>query len=169
MVPKVGRWRWRGAARGALCLLVLAGPVFPQDTKYPPLGEGVPGPDFCGEAGFLPLGGQIPGPATEGDWGAWLADLKHWRAERLIRAGYDPGEYERPELAWTQSSIVQYVVMAHDRFLYDPQTREYTVGRPMAISRSGSGSRIRCSSGLSGTSASTIAINTTSCAICPGA
>ena len=130
MVPEAGRRRrWRGAALGAVWLFVLAGPASPQDTRYPPLGEGVPGPDFCGEAGFLPLGGQIPGPATEGDFDAWLADLKHWRAERRIRAGYDPGEYERPELAWTQSSFVQYVVMAHDRLLYDPLTREYTVGR----------------------------------------
>ena len=83
---------------------------------------------MCGEAGFLPLGGQIPGPAR-GEEAAWLADMRHWRAERLIRAGYDDSEYERPELAWTQSSFVQSFVMIHDRQLYDVESRAYTVDR----------------------------------------
>lgn len=99
-----------------------------QDTLYPPVGEGVPGPELCGEAGFLPLGGQIPGP-ERGDEAIWLADQRHWRSERLIRAGYDGSEYERPELEWTQSSFVQGFVMVHDRSFYDPGSRSYTVDR----------------------------------------
>ena len=112
----------------ALALLLVAFSAAAQDTSYPPVGEGVPGPELCGEAGFLPLGGQIPGPA-KGEEAAWLADMRHWRSERLIRAGYDGAEYERPELAWTQSSFVQSFVMIHDRFLYDPVDRTYTVDR----------------------------------------
>lgn len=109
--------------------LALSGGLAAQDTRYPPLGEGVPGPDFCGEAGFLPLGGQIPGPGGPEHAAAWLADLRHWRTERLIRAGYDDREYVRPELAWTQRAIVEHVLMVHDRAFYDPVARAYTVDR----------------------------------------
>ena len=86
----------------ALALLLLPNFAVAQDTLYPPVGEGVPGPELCGEAGFLPLGGQIPGP-KRGDEAIWLADQRHWRSERLIRAGYDGSEYERPELLMAPS------------------------------------------------------------------
>jgi iron(II)-dependent oxidoreductase len=101
--------------------------VWAQDTKYPPQGE------------------QIPGPAVEGDshccWRAdqdhptaeafreWLADITHWRRERLIRIGYDGSEYGRPELRWTQSSFIQPQMMIHDRYFYDPLAGRYTVDR----------------------------------------
>ncbi len=112
-----------------LLLFALMAVVSAQDTRYPPLGEGVPGPEFCGEAGFLPLGGQLPGPARPEDTPDWLADLRHWRSERLIRAGFDPSEYERPELAWTRSSFVQHLTMIADRYLYDNGEGRYTVDR----------------------------------------
>jgi formylglycine-generating enzyme required for sulfatase activity len=99
-----------------------------QDTSYPPLGEGVPGPELCGEAGFLPLGGQIPGPEP-GAAEKWLADLRHFRSERLIRAGYEGGDYDRAELAWTQSAFVEHLLMIHDRSFYDPSARRYEVDR----------------------------------------
>jgi formylglycine-generating enzyme required for sulfatase activity len=110
-------------------LLLAAGSASPQDTRYPPLGEGVPGPDFCGEAGFLPLGGQIPGPRSPSERAEWLADIRHWRDERLIRAGYNPSEYERTDLAWTRRSFVQHLTMIADRYFYDPVAGRYTVGR----------------------------------------
>jgi formylglycine-generating enzyme required for sulfatase activity len=114
---------------GLACIAVaLAAAAAAQDTKHPPLGEGVPGPELCGEAGFLPLGGQIPGPGA-GDAAAWIADLSHWRRERLIRAGYDDAEYSRPELAWTRGAFVEHVLMIHDRSFYDPVARRYTVDR----------------------------------------
>jgi formylglycine-generating enzyme required for sulfatase activity len=99
-----------------------------QDTLYPPIGEGVPGPELCGEAGYLPLGGQIPGP-ERGDEDLWLEGQRRWRAERLIRAGYDGSGYEHPGLRWTRSSFVQAFVMIHDRLLYDPESGAYTVDR----------------------------------------
>ncbi|MFN8058852.1 MAG: formylglycine-generating enzyme family protein [Vicinamibacterales bacterium] len=100
-----------------------------QDTKFPPLGEGVPGPEFCGEAGYLPLGGQLPGPNDARETDAWLADLRHWRAERLIRAGYTADAYERADLTWTQTTFVEHFVMVHDRALYDTANARYTVER----------------------------------------
>jgi formylglycine-generating enzyme required for sulfatase activity len=119
--------RLAGLAAFGLALGAVA--VRAQDTRYPPLGEGVPGPEFCGEAGFLPLGGQIPGPASAAERAAWLADIRHWRTERRIRAGYDSREYERPELRWTQRNIVEHLAMIHDRYLYDPVAGQYTVPR----------------------------------------
>src|SRR5438067_1267743 len=38
---------------------------------------------------------------------AWLNDVKHWRAERRIRIGYDGRRYEIPTLQWTQRSFIQ--------------------------------------------------------------
>ncbi len=100
-----------------------------QDTRYPPLGEGVPGPELCGEAGFLPLGGQIPGPEDASALAPWLSDLRHWRNERRIRAGYDDTDYSRPELSWTESAFVEHLLMIHDRSFYDPEARRYQIDR----------------------------------------
>ena len=55
--------------------------------------------------------------------------MKRWRIEQLKRIGYDPAEYERPELKWTQSSYMQPQMMIEDRYFYDPGTRKYTVDR----------------------------------------
>jgi hypothetical protein len=38
---------------------------------------------------------------TAEDHEAWLADLHHWRNERLIRIGYDGSRYDLPALKWT--------------------------------------------------------------------
>ena len=54
------------------------------------------------DARYAPQGDQIPGPPTPAEFSTWLNDIRHWRAERLIRAGYSSKEYERPELAWSQ-------------------------------------------------------------------
>ena len=60
---------------------------------------------------------------------AWLADIRHWRREELLRMGYDGAEYSRPELRWTQSSFVQPQMMIEDRYFYDPTVGRYTVDR----------------------------------------
>ena len=54
------------------------------------------------DARYAPQGDQIPGPPTPAEFSTWLNDIRHWRAERLIRAGYSSKEYERPELAWSR-------------------------------------------------------------------
>ena len=96
---------------GLILVFWLATPSSAQDTRYPPDGE------------------ILPGPAVPADFSAWLAQLKRWRHEKLIRMGYDGAEYARPELQWSQRNFIQPQVMVEDRFLYDPATRRYTVDR----------------------------------------
>jgi len=94
-----------------LTLTLLIFPLFAQDTVYRPDGETLPGP---------------PSPAA---FREWLADIVHWRNERLIRMGYDGAQYQRPELKWSQSNFVQPQMMVEDRYFYDPVQRRYTVDR----------------------------------------
>lgn len=82
-----------------------------QDTQYPA------------------QNGMIPGPPTQAAFQSWLGDLKHWRLETLIRLGYNGSQYDRPELKWTQRSFIQPQMMIHDRYFFDPTSREYTVNR----------------------------------------
>ncbi|MCC7496302.1 MAG: SUMF1/EgtB/PvdO family nonheme iron enzyme [Bryobacterales bacterium] len=72
---------------------------------------------------------QIEGPDSADDGARWLADLRHWRMERLIRIGFDDAQYRRPELAWTGRAFVQPQMMAEERYFYDPVARRYTVDR----------------------------------------
>src|ERR1700681_2325001 len=78
---------------------------------------------------YTPQGDQIPGPVKSSDFGAWLADIKQWRAERLTRIGYNGSEYDRPELKWTQRSFIQPQMMIEDRYFYDTIGGRYTVDR----------------------------------------
>ncbi|MGC4048822.1 MAG: SUMF1/EgtB/PvdO family nonheme iron enzyme [Paludibaculum sp.] len=98
-------------AAGLLGLLMTMPLLEAQDTRYPPDGE------------------ILPGPARPADFVDWLAQLKKWRHEKLIRMGYDGSEYARPELRWSQRNFIQPQVMVEDRFLYDPASRRYTVDR----------------------------------------
>ncbi len=89
-------------------------------------------------------GEQIPAPPCEAvpDWDSmraatctrtdieeWLSDIKHWRAEHLLRMGYDGRQYDRKELQWSQSSYVQPQMMIHERYFYDAAKGQYTVER----------------------------------------
>jgi iron(II)-dependent oxidoreductase len=78
---------------------------------------------------YQPDGEIIPGPEKPADSAEWLAQLKRWRYEKLIRMGYNGAEYDRPELKWSQRNFVQPQSMVEDRYLYDPVTRKYTVNR----------------------------------------
>ena len=69
----------------------------------------------------------LPGP-TPSEHG-WHAAMQLWRTERRFRLGFTPTEYERADLAWTQSSFVQTQMMVEDRYFYDPTTQRYTVDR----------------------------------------
>lgn len=92
-------------------LVVLSLGLMAQDTRYPSLNQEIPGP---------------PDPAS---FASWLADIRHWRTERLIRIGYDGSQYDRPEFKWAQSSFIQPQMMVEDRYFYDPVARKYTVDR----------------------------------------
>ncbi len=69
----------------------------------------------------------FPGPS--GDFDAWMAGLKAWRADRLTRLRYDGSQYDRPDLAWTQHIFSQVQLLIWDRSFYDPGSQQYTVER----------------------------------------
>jgi iron(II)-dependent oxidoreductase len=100
-----------------------------QDTKFPPQDEQIPGPEYKGvdpdQCCFT--AGQLRPPNA--GFAAWLADIQHWRREKLIRMGYDGLQYTRPQLKWTQSSFIQPQMMIEDRYFYDPARGQYTVDR----------------------------------------
>jgi formylglycine-generating enzyme required for sulfatase activity len=87
----------------------------------------------------LPTPGKMPGwpMANIGQWRVdvnaavptWLAEMKVWRAEHLVRMGYDGAEYRRKELAWSQRNFVHTQMMVEDRYFYDPVAGRYTVDR----------------------------------------
>jgi gamma-glutamyl hercynylcysteine S-oxide synthase len=97
--------------RTSLIIFLLGITLTAQDTRYQPQNEEIPGP---------------PDPAS---FAAWLADIQHWRRERLIRIGYNASQYSRPELKWAQTSFIQPQMMIEDRYFYDPVAGKYTVDR----------------------------------------
>src|SRR6266700_2830420 len=109
-------------------ILLAAGTMTAQDTKYPPQGEQIPGPDYYDESEHCCYSAGQP-RSREEIAREWLADVEHWRLEHLIRMGYDGVEYARPELRWTQSSFIQPQMMIEDRFFFDPVEGRYTVDR----------------------------------------
>jgi iron(II)-dependent oxidoreductase len=77
-------------------------------------------------------GSLIDGPTDPSEFNKWIADMKAWRHEEIVRIGYDGAEYSRPELKWTQSSFMQPQMMIEDRYFYDPIAGHYTVDRYLA-------------------------------------
>ncbi|MEO8937225.1 MAG: SUMF1/EgtB/PvdO family nonheme iron enzyme [Burkholderiaceae bacterium] len=89
---------------------------------------------------YLPAPGKPPGwPFAEiGEWtivvdeqvaADWIASLRAWREEHLVRIGYDDAAYRRPELAWSQRNFVHVQTMVEDRYLFDVDRGVYTVDR----------------------------------------
>jgi gamma-glutamyl hercynylcysteine S-oxide synthase len=97
-----------------------------QDTQYPPREQQIP-PPFCMNLHNAWEGFPSTCPPLTHEH--WLADLQHWRTERLIRIAFDPTRYDMPALRWTQSSYIQPQMMVHDRYFYDPAAGRYTVDR----------------------------------------
>ena len=110
----------------ALSLPLLALSAVAQDATNPPHGEQIPAPACQSVPDWDTARAST---CTKADIADWLKEIKHWRAEHLLRMGYDGTEYARPELLWTQSSFVQPQMMTHDRYFYDPVQRQYTVDR----------------------------------------
>lgn len=104
----------------------LTSSVFSQDTHYPPAGQQIPAPSCLT---MHPAWEGVSQACSADAHEAWLNDVKHWRAERRIRIGYDGSRYARPELEWTQSSFIQPQTMVQDRYFYDPAAGKYTVDR----------------------------------------
>jgi formylglycine-generating enzyme required for sulfatase activity len=110
-----------------LTLLLIASIAAAQDTAYPPVWEQIPGPD-CAP---IPQWNSTAKPKTcsRAEISAWIADIRHWRSEHLVRMGYEGSQYDRPELKWTQSAFIQPQMMVHDLYFYDQADRRYTVDR----------------------------------------
>jgi iron(II)-dependent oxidoreductase len=117
---------WRMRILVFLFLLALCRVVSGQDTNFEPDHQQIPVP-ACLQMKAAWEGGSKPCKPTDHD--AWFADIRHWRSERHIRIGYDGSRYDSPQLRWTQSSFIQPQMMVHDRYFYDPTTRQYTVDR----------------------------------------
>jgi len=87
----------------------------------------------------LPTPGKAPGwpMANIGQWRidvnaavpVWREEMKAWRAEHLVRMGYDDAEYRRKELLWSQRNFVHVQMMVEDRYFFDPVADKYTVDR----------------------------------------
>jgi gamma-glutamyl hercynylcysteine S-oxide synthase len=71
----------------------------------------------------------LAGPADPAESASWLAGIQAWRADRRSRIRYNDADYSRPELAWSQRIFSQVQLIMWDRSIYDPEKREYTVGR----------------------------------------
>jgi gamma-glutamyl hercynylcysteine S-oxide synthase len=100
-----------------------------QDSLHPPHSEQIDAPACQAVPDWDSVRAAT---CTKAEIAEWLADIKHWRAEHLLRIGYDGSQYARPELSWAQESFVQPQMMIHDRFFYDPSDRQYTVDRYLA-------------------------------------
>jgi len=107
-------------------LLCFASTALAQDTDFEPEGQQIPVPECLRAIAPWEAGSKL---CTPEDHDAWLADVRHWRSERLIRIGYDGSRYDMPALKWTQSSFFQPQMMVEDRYFYDPVARRYTVDR----------------------------------------
>jgi iron(II)-dependent oxidoreductase len=122
------------SARLTILVLFCAVRLLGQDTAYVSGGakgwdaewQQIPGPKCLDMHGAWEGGSSACSPRQHEDW---LADITHWRAERLIRIGYDGSRYDMPELKWTQSSFMQPQMMVQDRYFYDPVAGKYTVDR----------------------------------------
>ena len=85
----------------------------------------------------LPTPGKAPGwpMANIGQWRVdvnaavpvWLAEMRVWRTEHLIRMGYNDAGYRRQELNWSQRNFVHTQLMVEDRYFYDSKSGKYTV------------------------------------------
>ena len=113
----------------SLVVASLASTAVAQDTFYEPKEQQIP-PPSCFTIRGAWEGGYVPCSASSHR--DWLADITHWRTERLIRIGFDPARYENPALKWAQSSFMQPQMMVHDRYFYDPIAHKYTVDRYLA-------------------------------------
>jgi len=66
-------------------LALLLSPALPaQDTQYAPQAEQIPGPPLARDSGeHCCERGERPGPSRS-TVEAWMADIRHWRREKLV-------------------------------------------------------------------------------------
>merc|ERR1719334_1628878 len=64
----------------------------------------------------------------------WWGTYQDWRDQ--IRDSLDLSAYDNPAVQWAATSFIQTQLMIHDRFLYDRQSRQWTVGKYLSDVRS---------------------------------
>ena len=73
----------------------------------------------------------LKGPDKPEDLAEWLAGMRSYRQEmRLLMKNKSSGfsdPYNEPALQWAQRNFIQPLMMAHDRYFYDPAAGQYTV------------------------------------------
>ena len=116
-------------ARNATLLIVLGGALLAQESRYRPEGSQIPGPHGNpAQPGWL-VEMESWTRQQPSELEGWLADIRAWRAEHLVRIGYHDSEYRRPEFQWAQRNFIAPQVMVEERYLYDPVSGRYTVDR----------------------------------------
>lgn len=74
-------------------------------------------------------GELIAGPEQPSQRAQWLDSLQRWRTHEKDKLQYNGEAYAHKALNWISGTFMYAQIMAHDRFLYDPATRKYTVNR----------------------------------------
>ncbi|MCW3089525.1 MAG: hypothetical protein JWP81_594 [Ferruginibacter sp.] len=96
---------------------------------YAQMGPRQPNPQLASQPTQGQLRELFAGPATPGGYAVWLDSMQQWRNKLRDSLQFDASRYLRPELSWTTTTFMYAQVMAHDRYLYDPIKRVYTVDR----------------------------------------
>jgi formylglycine-generating enzyme required for sulfatase activity len=75
----------------------------------------------------------LAGPSEPGLFKDWLAGMRAYRTgvQALLKEtrGVMADPYTEPALQWARQSFIQPLMMAHDRYFYDPAKGKYTVRR----------------------------------------
>lgn len=74
-------------------------------------------------------GELIAGPEQPSQRAQWLDSLQRWRTHEKDHLQYNGKAYTDKALSWIPGTFMYAQIMAHDRYLYDPATRQYTVNR----------------------------------------
>ena len=118
----------------ARCLIVLIAISFPISSLL--ADEWHPRHDLVSHTGVMTLTEPPPpsevffsGPDSPAAQPAWLEGLKAWRKDRRTLLRYNPEQYDRLDLEWTQHIFSQVQLLIWDRSFYDPDKGDYTVDR----------------------------------------
>lgn len=61
--------------------------------------------------------------------GHWHTSIERWRDDMRAAIRYNGSIYDVPGLRWTRTSYIQPQVHVYDRYVYDHESGQYTVGR----------------------------------------
>ncbi len=109
------------------CPLLLLAVLHLSTISFSQMGPRKPNPQLASQPTQGQLRELFAGP--EGNHQTWLDSMKSWRTKLRDTLQFNTHEYTRKELTWTRDVYTYAQVMAHDRYLYDPVKRKYTVDR----------------------------------------